>query len=318
MSARVIHTGQAIVDFSLRVPAVPAPGADVFASTHEVCAGGGFNVMAAAARDGANVLYVGGHGTGYFGDLVRTAMAAEGIHVLGLPDPEVDTGFSIALVDDDAERSFISTLGAEGNVTWAQYRAAEPTGADVVYVSGYSLLHPRNRHALLEWLPTLPADTEVVADPSPVVAELDPATLESLLPHVTVWSTNEPEARVLAERAGLDTNSPPESIAAGLRDAWATTMICRRGAASTLVAPAGQSEVIHVPATPVTAIDTNGAGDAHCGVLCAALAAQRPLYEAVRRANVAAAIAVTRSGPATSPSATDIDAALSADPGPTS
>src|SRR5699024_1499081 len=187
VSGRAIHTVQAIVDLSLRIPAVPAPGADVFATDHQICAGGGFHVMVAAARDGAPVCYVGSHGTGHFGDLVRTAMAAEGIRVLPQPDRTNDTGFSVALVDDGAERRSISTLGAEGNVTAAQYRAAETTSADVVYVSGYSLLHPSNRAALLEWLPSVPAGTAVVADPSPVVAELDRDTLERLLPHVAIW-----------------------------------------------------------------------------------------------------------------------------------
>src|SRR5699024_3722658 len=247
MSGRVIHTGQAIVDLSLRIPAVPSPGADVFASSHQICAGGGFNVMAAAARDGASVLYVGSHGTGHFGDLVRTAMAAEGIRVLPEPDRDTDTGFSIALVDDGAERSFISTLGAEGNVTPAQYHAAATASSDVVYVSGYSLLHPSNRAALLEWLPSLPAGTEVLADPSPVIAELDRDTLERLLPHVTIWSTNEPEARVLAERAQLDASASLEAITSELRQAWATTVICRRGAHSTLVAQAGQRDITRVP-----------------------------------------------------------------------
>ncbi|MGO1562884.1 MAG: PfkB family carbohydrate kinase, partial [Actinomycetaceae bacterium] len=68
-----------------------------------------------------------------------------------------------------------------------------------------------------------------------------------------------------------------------------------------------------VPGIEVEAVDTNGAGDAHTGVLCADLAAGRPLMEAVRRANVAAGIAVTRRGPATSPTAAEIDARLAQD-----
>src|SRR5699024_3829883 len=58
MSGRVIHPGQAIVDLSLRIPAVPSPGADVFASSHQICAGVGFHgtarpcsTSAATARD---------------------------------------------------------------------------------------------------------------------------------------------------------------------------------------------------------------------------------------------------------------------------
>ena len=44
--------------------------------------GGGFNVMAAAARQGLPVAYAGAHGTGPFADLARAGLAAEGIEVL--------------------------------------------------------------------------------------------------------------------------------------------------------------------------------------------------------------------------------------------
>ena len=44
-------------------------------------AGGGFNVMAAAQRNGLPVVYLGRHGTGRFGDLAREAMNAEGIRI---------------------------------------------------------------------------------------------------------------------------------------------------------------------------------------------------------------------------------------------
>lgn len=57
-------------------------------------------------------------------------------------------------------------------------------------------------------------------------------------------------------------------------------------------------------------MDTNGAGDAHCGVLAAALLDGADLRTAARRANVAAALAVTRPGPATAPTAAEVDALL--------
>lgn len=309
MSPRVIHTGQAIVDLSLRVPALPSPGGDVFASSHQTSPGGGFNVMAAAARDGASVLYVGGHGTGHFGDLVRTAMAEEGIQLATRADPSSDTGFSVAVVDDAAERSFISTLGAEGNMTAAAYRQAAPAASDVVYVSGYSLFHDDNREALVEWLPSLRADTTVVLDPSPIVADLDPRTLHHLAPSIGIWSMNEHEARILAEHFDVGSTAPLTAVTAGLQEHLGATVICRLGSRGALLAST-RGNVEAVPAMAVTAIDTNGAGDAHCGVLCAGLVANRGLVESVRRANVAAAIAVTRSGPATSPSRAEIDAAM--------
>ena len=57
----------------------------------------------------------------------------------------------------------------------------------------------------------------------------------------------------------------------------------------------------HVPGFKVEAVDSNGAGDAHAGVFVAGLAQGLVPFEAARRANAAAALAVTRWGPATSP-----------------
>lgn len=65
-----------------------------------------------------------------------------------------------------------------------------------------------------------------------------------------------------------------------------------------------------MPALCVDAVDTNGAGDSHCGVLCTALAAGCNVLAAVRRANVAAGLAVSRRGPATSPTTAQIDAQI--------
>lgn len=55
------------------------------------------------------------------------------------------------------------------------------------------------------------------------------------------------------------------------------------------------------------AVDTNGAGDCHAGVLCALLCEGVPLEEAVRCANAASALSVTRSGPATCPDRKEVE-----------
>src|SRR5699024_4239817 len=98
----------------MEVDALPMIGGDVYANAWSMQPGGGFNVMAAASRAGAAVVYTGGHGAGPFGDAVREAMSAEGVDVLAEVTADRDTGFCVALVDADAERTFVSTLGAEG------------------------------------------------------------------------------------------------------------------------------------------------------------------------------------------------------------
>lgn len=320
-AGRVLHTGQGIVDVVLRIPAIPEPGGDVFAERHELLAGGGVNVMVAAARDGAEVLYAGSHGTGPFGDLVRSSLTSEGVQILSPADPDQDTGFSIALVDDSTERTFISTSGAEARMTRQQLHSTAVREGDIVYVSGYSLVHEANREALLSWLPNLPEGCTVVVDPSPVIGDVDLAAVKVLLDHSDVWSSNEREARLLLARltptaAGASDagSAGPAELAERLLRATARTTVLRAGPAGAFLAEPGKA-VISVPPLEVNAVDTNGAGDAHTGVLCARLAAGEDLVMAVRRAGVAAALAVTRHGPATAPTAAETDAALAGLPG---
>lgn len=329
-SRRVLHAGQAVVDVVLRIPGMPEPGGDVFAAAHRLVAGGGVNTMAAAARDGAEVVYLGSHGTGLFGDLVRAALAEEGVRVLAAPDPQQDTGFSVALVDDSAERTFVSTRGAEAETPLAQLLAGAPVPGDVVCVSGYSLVHPVNRGSLLRWLPGLEGGVQVVVDPSPVIGEVDLESVHALLARADVWTTNEREARLLVDRlegsaegsparteaapAGSDvTDVSPDgdllSLASRLCALAGAVVLLRAGARGAVLAHPGREPIV-LPPFPVTAVDTNGAGDAHTGVLCARLAAGEPLEDAARRAGVAAAIAVTRHGPATSPTASETDHAM--------
>jgi hypothetical protein len=52
-TGRLLHTGQAVVDVVLRIPSVPEPGGDVFASSHDLAAGGGGYPMTPPAPHGA-------------------------------------------------------------------------------------------------------------------------------------------------------------------------------------------------------------------------------------------------------------------------
>ena len=66
------------------------------------------------------------------------------------------------------------------------------------------------------------------------------------------------------------------------------------GARGSLVADAAGHT--HVPAFPVSALDTSGAGDAFIGSLAVFLAEGMPEQAALARANLYAALSTTRSG----------------------
>ncbi|MEO8489080.1 PfkB family carbohydrate kinase [Pseudomonas sp.] len=302
--SRLLHTGQVIVDLVMALDTLPATGGDVLAKSASFEAGGGFNVMAAARRNGLPVVYLGRHGNGRFGDLARAAMQAEGVEMAQAASEGKDTGLCVSLTEASTERTFISHIGAEGDLSAEDLAGVVPRADDFVYVSGYSLLLEGKAHALLDWLLALPRDISVVFDPGPLVKEPDSALMVALLPRIDIWTSNGPEAlaftgaSTLAD-ALLDLNRHLPA---------ATLLVVRDGPNGCWVSQQGKAA--HVPGFKVQAVDSNGAGDAHAGVFLAGLANGLSPAHAARRANAAAALAVTRWGPATSPGTAEVDALL--------
>ena len=86
----------------------------------------------------------------------------------------------------------------------------------------------------------------------------------------------------------------------------------KRPVATPDVTSANAADVTYIPTPRVAAIDTNGAGDAHSGVLAAALAQAIPLERALLLANCAGALSTTLVGPAVCPAREQIEAAADA------
>ncbi|MBV4452147.1 MULTISPECIES: PfkB family carbohydrate kinase [Pseudomonas] len=300
--SRLLHTGQVIVDLVMALDTLPATGGDVLARSASFETGGGFNVMAAARRNGLPAVYLGRHGNGRFGDLARTAMQAEGIEMALAASDGKDTGLCVSLTEASTERTFISHIGAEGELSAEDLAIVSPQVDDYVYVSGYSLLLEGKAQPLIDWLLALPREIAVVFDPGPLVKAPDSALMRALLPRIDIWTSNGPEA--LAFTGAVDIASALPEL--GRHLAAEALRVVRDGPNGCWVGRA--SAVEHVPGFKVKAVDSNGAGDAHAGVFLAGLANGLSPVAAARRANAAAALAVTRWGPATSPGTVEVDA----------
>jgi sugar/nucleoside kinase (ribokinase family) len=261
--------------------------------------------MAAAARQGLPVAYAGAHGSGPFADLARAGLAAEGIEVLQPARPDTDTGFVVAVVDDAAERTFLTSRGAEATLTAADLASVTARPGDAAGLSGYGLVHPSNRAALLGWLDRLPDAATVVFDPGPLVTSIPPDALDRVLRRADWLTCNAREALLLTGEA-----RPADALRA-LTDRVAghgrpaPGVLVRTGPDGCLLAFSATNTVA-VPGFPVTELDSNGAGDTHTGAFIAALAAGADARQAARRANAAAAFSVTRRGPATAPTTTEL------------
>ena len=295
---RLVLVGSVIVDVVLYVDALPERGGDVVATRSMTTAGGGFNVVSAASRQGLRSAYAGLIGTGPFGAQVRDSLAAESVELL-LPEPaEGDTGFCIALVEASGERTFATTVGAEAGLTAERLGSLPIRADDAVYLSGYDLVYP-HAAAIARWVGALPAAMTLVLDPGPLVAEIPAEVLDAVLARVSWLSLN-------AREASLLTGAADPSAAARALFARAPTLagvVVRDGPRGCSVYPsAADGEQVDAPAVEAAdVVDTNGAGDVHVGAFVAGLARGEDPVSAARAANAAAAVAVTRLGPATAP-----------------
>ena len=319
-AGRVVLMGQILLDLAVRGDTLPGPGGDVWAVDEGMHVGGGFNALVAARRMGAEAVSLSPIGDGPYSSLIQAALTREGITDLGPSVAGIDNGFCIAFTDHTGERTFISTKGAETMApasAWADVvRTMRP--GDVLYVDGYLMDHPANREAAQAALRTLPEGVRVVLDVSPVIGIPD-----GLPTRDVIISMNHREAQEIgkgtADRSLLDRCAQPLGAAEAVCAAMRRPVVVRAGAQGAYVAhpsvaatDAVHEDASHVPTPRVEAIDTNGAGDAHSGVLAASLAQGIPLERALLLANCAGALSATVVGPASCPSRSQIEAAADA------
>ncbi len=320
IEGRVVLMGQILVDLAVRGEALPTPGGDVWAIDEGMHVGGGFNALVAARRMGAEAVSLSPIGEGPYSSLIQAALEREGITDLGPRVAGIDNGFCIAFTDRTGERTFISTKGAETMApasAWTDFVRTMYPG-DVLYVDGYLMDHPANREAAEAALRALPEGVHVVLDVSPVIG-----IPEGLPSNDVIVSMNHREAQEIARQRGdasvRNWALQPREAARTMLGLLGRPVLVRAGAGgayfawpSTTAPDALDESATHIPTPHVKAIDTNGAGDAHSGVLAASLAQGIPVERALLLANCAGALSATVVGPASCPTRSQIEAAADA------
>ena len=317
---RVVLMGQILVDRVLTMETEFYRNHTKWVNDKGPHVGGGLNALVAARRMGAEAISLSPIGEGPNASLIEQALAREGIADAGPRVAGVDNGFCVALIDSRAERTFISTRGAETMApasAWADFVRTMSPG-DVLYVDGYLMDHPANREAAEAALRVLPDGVRVVLDVSPIIGIPD-----SLPSDGVIVSMNHREAEEIAHQRGdasvRDRCREPREAARAMLGLLGRPVLVRAGAEGAYIGRPAQpatnttaDDVTAIPTPRVEAIDTNGAGDAHSGVLAAALAQGILLERALLLANCAGALSTTVVGPASCPTRDQIEAAADA------
>lgn len=289
--ARIVVVGSANTDLVVGVPHIPAPGETVLGGALQTVPGGkGANQAVAAARLGAQVTFVARVGSDAYGTAAIEGFQREGMDASYVTrTPGVASGVALISVrEDTGENAIVVAPGANGFLSPedVEEAAAAFDAASAVVLSLEVPLETIARAAQMGRERRIP----VILNPAPG-RRLPP----DLLAMVTVLTPNETEARqVLGEEGEQQRDDDLHRIAGELLMAGVDTAVITLGAAGALLATPDGIE--QVATYPVQAVDTVAAGDCFTGALSVEFASGRSLRDAVRFANAAAALSVTRRG----------------------
>lgn len=286
---RICVVGAANIDLISYVPRLPRMGETLHGDRFHMGYGGkGANQAVMAAKLGAGVTMVTKLGQDMFGEGTLENFESWDINTTHVHfTDEAFSGVAPIAVDPEAHNSIIIVTGANDFLTEEEIEAARSDiAASQILVCQLEIPLDINLAALR------------VAREEGVTTIFNPAPAQPDLPDEVyelsdIFCPNESETELLTGEP-VNTLEEAETAARLLLDRGAGTVILTLGERGSLLVTAG--EATHVPATPVQALDTTGAGDAFVGSLAYFMAEGRPMREAIEKANAIAAMSVTKSG----------------------
>lgn len=286
---KVAVVGSLNIDLVCHATRRPEKGETLIGDAFDIFTGGkGFNQATAAARLGAQVTLIGSVGADPFGEMLLTATKNEHIDSRFVRK-RTDTGTGIAtiVIEPDGNNSIIVVPRANMALTTTDIDAA----ADCIADADVLLLQLETPIAASEHAAAIAKThgTTVILNPAPARPLPD-----SLLASVDILTPNQSETEFLSGmQVGNDkeARNAAEVLRACMVDTTTSAVVLTLGEQGALILTSRISE--RIPALPVDAVDTTGAGDAFCGALATALASGETLGEAIAFANAAGAVAVT-------------------------
>ncbi|MEO8660337.1 MAG: ribokinase [Bryobacteraceae bacterium] len=293
MKPAIAVVGSLNMDFVVSVEHLPAPGETVLGHSFAMIPGGkGANQACAAgklASPGLPVRMAGRVGYDVFADHLKASLSAAGVDVSAVTaNRSQPTGVALIWVDRSGQNSIVVASGANAAFPAADVEMLRPFFRG----SAFALFQLETPLATVESALRLAREegAQTILDPAPAQA-----LSAGLLANIDILTPNESEACLLLGRptARVSLSEAP-ALAAALRALGPRAVILKLGEQGCYYSDATQEIV--APGFSVVATDTTAAGDTFNGALAVALAEGTPIAEALRFANGAAALSVTRSG----------------------
>jgi ribokinase len=287
-SKSIAVIGSSNTDLIIRVPRIPGPGETLLGGEFMTAAGGkGANQAVGAARSGGKVTLIARVGSDAFGDRAIAGLRRDGVDVTWVfRDKLAVSGVALIFVARDGENSIAVAGGANAKLSPADVKKAAGVISSAALL--VAQLETPLATVMAAALAAVKAGVPVILNPAPARG-----LPNRLLKLVSILTPNETEAQLLT---GIKVTNEAAAAKAceKLRSRGVRTVILTLGARGAYLADAGEQQL--VPGFKVKAVDSTAAGDIFNGALAVALAERQSLRDAIRFANAAAALSVTRPG----------------------
>jgi ribokinase len=285
---RIAVVGSANIDLTTFADRFPKPGETIFGQRFDLGFGGkGANQAVAARLCGAEVFMVARVGGDLFGPATIENFRKQGIDPTHVKQVEgLSSGVAPIFVEPNGQNRILVVKGANDALKPADVDAAAGMlkSADCIVLqfeipleTVYYAIAFARRNGI-----------RCILNPAPA-QPVDPAALKDL----DYFVPNESEAETIA-RSAVKNVDDAKKCAEKLVNGGIRRVIITLGANGSLLASREGSE--HVPAFAVNSVDSTGAGDAFIGSFAVFLGEGVPEREAVRRANLYAALSTTGVG----------------------
>lgn len=280
----LVAAGGVDVDLVMKVDALPGHGGKVMGRFVGRLPGGTVaNFACAAARLGMRVASLASVGADEAGQMVAQDFENYGVATdFVRVRPDVETHFTVILVEPSGERSIVVVPMFEETYDDAFLEEAIPQAR-----AFYTM--PNNRELFLRMAKIARSSGALIMIDVESTVGLDRSALEALLSWVDIASFNESGITVCA-------GEPPTPEGARRLLAYGPQMVVvTLGANGALAVSA--DEAVQRPGLETTVRDTTGAGDTFNAAFLAATLRGEPLDRRLEYANAAAALAVSGLGP---------------------
>jgi sugar/nucleoside kinase (ribokinase family) len=291
----VLVFGDINLDVSMRIPAMPSPGQDVYVQDLAFSLGGSAtNTAIVLSQLGLSPRILGSIGVDPNGDFLLDTLSSYHIDTnLVQHKQERPSGQIFLTVLPDGERTMYSFRGANVLTSPCDISMEVIKQVGLIHISGYTFLESPQRDTALHLIEIahqhgIPISIDTGLDP---VVHAHSA-MEPILRYLTICICGQHEGSLLTGR------NEPEQMIKFLSDLGIHCIAIKLGRQGCMIGL--DDEIIRLPAISIQAVDTTGSGDAFSAGLLIGWMRHYNLPEVCALANALGAHAATHLGPISS------------------